>query len=324
MTQPPRMIIVGDIHLADRAPSSRKDTYREDILTKLEWIVAFTNQSEAEVLLLLGDVFHIKRPDRNSHYLVQRTADILGQSTKPVRIEIGNHDLTADRLDSIPSQPLGTLALHPNVELLDGACDIPGLYGVPYFDPNPENYRAVVERYYSDGGPDKFPFVAAHEAIFPRKEEPIYDYIAAEDWAEAFGNKWTAYGHIHSRMRAGAFYQAGGSWFCNNGAISRGSLHEETIHRKLAITVFDPDNTSEPFTSVPIPFRKPEEVFDLDSVEVLKERSNSADEFLQSLGSTELQYLTVEGILEQARSTEGLHKRALNELEDIIQSVTTN
>ena len=322
MTQPPKMVIVGDIHLADRPPSSRKDTYRDDILNKLRWIVNYTNEQEdMEILLLLGDVFHIKRPDRNSHYLVQETASVLGDCRVPVWINVGNHDITADRLESIPSQPLGTLALHPNIHLLDGPTGH-GVYGVPYFDPTPENFEAAVLKYQEAGGPEKHPFIAAHESIFPKKEEPIYDYISSEVWAEAFGNKWTAYGHIHSRMRAGAFYQSGGSWFCNNGAISRGSLHEETIHRELAITVFDPSK-DEPFTSVPIPYKEPEEVFDLGTAAVLKARVNSAEGFLQSLGSTELRYLTVEGILEKAKLSEELHKLALTELEDIIQFVTT-
>lgn len=324
--QVPRMLIVGDIHAADNPPSSRKDTYREDILDKLKWIISYTNEQEVEYLLLLGDVFHIKRPDRNSHALVQDVATILGEfEGSKVLVQIGNHDLMRDRVDSLPSQPLGTLGLHPKIEILNGpSAFAEGVYSVPYFDPTPENFKYWADKYMEDGGPKKYPFVSAHQALFPKKEEPIYDYISTEEWAKVFGNKWTAYGHIHSRMKAGAFFKSEGSWFCNNGAISRGSLHEETIHRKLAVTMFDPSKEDEPFVSIPIPFKPPSEVFNLEAVEVLKDRQNAADEFLESLGSSELQYLTVEGIMEEARSSKSLSKEALQELEDIIQTIATD
>lgn len=316
-----KYIIVGDIHLADRAPSARISTYRDDIMNKLRWTVDYSNTQDIDALVLLGDVFHIKRPDRNSHSLVTETAAVLGNSKAPVVVIPGNHDVQYDDMNTIPSQPLGTLALHPNIELLIGPHSELPLYSVPYFDPTAENYRYWVDRYHSDGGPDRYPFIGTHQAIFPEKEEPIYDFISAESWAESFQSSWVAYGHIHSRMKAGAFYSAGVSLFCNNGAISRGSLHEETIHRELAITSFDSDKDT-PFTSIPIPYRPASEVFNLEVVEVLKNRQTTVDTFLESLGSSDLQYLTIEGILDNARQTSTLPKEAVVELEDIIQNIT--
>ena len=90
-----KMLIIGDQHLADRPPSSRKDTYRQDILDKLVWIVEYANSMKVDLILNLGDVFHIKRSDRNSHFLVQEVARIFGASKAPVLIVPGNHDLAA-------------------------------------------------------------------------------------------------------------------------------------------------------------------------------------------------------------------------------------
>ena len=315
-----RAIIVGDVHIADRPPSARKDGYREDILEKLEWVVDYSNDNDSDVLLLLGDLFHVPRPDRNSHGLVQSTAAVLGRSNAPVRIVPGNHDLVNTVLTSLPTQPLGTLCLHPNIDLLIGPDPEFPMFGVPFVDPTPENLDYWAEKYHADGGPDKYPTVPTHQGIFPLAETPIYEFVAAEEWSSNFEAKFTPYGHIHSRMNAGAFYEIGGTWFCNNGAISRGSLHDETIHRELAITEFDDSDADTPYTSVPIPFKPPEEVFDLDSVFLQKERKAQVADFLESLGSTELTYLTAESLIAQARSIKGLTKKAVDELEDIILS----
>ena len=163
--------------------------------------------------------------------------------------------------------------------------------------------------------------VVAHQAIFPEKDAPIYDFISAESWANNFQSTWTAYGHIHSRMKVGAFYEIGGTVFCNNGAISRGSLHEETINRELAITIFDSCSPT-PFTSIPIPYKPADVVFNLEAFEVLKSRDSGVTAFLDTLGSTELTYLTLEDIVEHSRTAINMPKKASLELEDIMQTIT--
>lgn len=317
-----KLLIIGDQHLADRAPSARRDTYRQEVMDKIRFCMEYANDTGVDAVLNLGDVFHIKRSDRNSHSLVQETAQVFGMSKAPVIIIPGNHDIQYDDLNTIPSQPIGTLTLHPNISILMGPSEEFPIFGIPYVDPTPENLQLWTDRYREAGGADDYPLIGTHQAIFPKAEEPIFDYVSAENWAHSFKSKYTAYGHIHSRMKAGAFYEIGGTTFCNNGAISRGSLHEETIHRDLAVTLFD-DSSDEPFTSIPIPYKPAEEVFLLETVELLKRSQTTVDTFLESLGTTELQFLTVEGILDEARKVDTLPAKAIRELEDIIMNITT-
>lgn len=320
-----KALIIGDQHFADRPPSSRTDSYRQDILDKAEWIIDYANDEDVDAVLNLGDVFHVKRQDRNSHSLVRSVAEVFGRSKAPVIIVPGNHDMTNDDIGSIPNQPLGVLDLHPNITVLMGPSEEFPVYSVPYVDiSSPEPLEYWLDRYHSDGGSSKYPMIITHQSIFPEREGPIYEYVSAENWSNSFGSRWCAYGHIHSRMKAGAFYEIGGTWFCNNGAISRGSLHEETVRRKPEVTLFDSSLEGNPYVGVKVPVKPSSEVFKFEVVDMLKDRKMNVEAFLDSLGSSELQYLTIETIMEEAKSTGGLSAEARRELEDIIEKVTSD
>lgn len=126
-----RALCIGDVHLSDRPPSIRTDTYTEDILAKLKAAVALAKKESCEAVVLAGDVFHLKAPSRNSHAHVQRTGEVLTSAGLPVLIVPGNHDLSNDRLDSLKKQPLGTLAKMHGINLLIGPHKEFPLFGLP-------------------------------------------------------------------------------------------------------------------------------------------------------------------------------------------------
>lgn len=306
-----RLVVVGDVHLADRPPSIRTETYADDIFAKVEFCVDEANRRQVYGLLFLGDIFHVKAPSRTSHELVQRTARILEASDSPVLIVPGNHDLRQDRLESIPSQPLGTLALSPRVRLLDGPdSDLP-VFGIPYLD-SFEEFRSRLAQI-----PLGTALVATHASIFPPGDHPPYPHMNADELPS--GGVPVAYGHIHDSH---GVYQGCDAWFCNNGAISRGSLHEETLQRKPRITLFDSSmiGPTGPFMAIQVPHRPIEEVFRLAKHLEQKAQEQRLDAFLESVGEVSLAVLSIEEIVEHARSTD-LSPEALGELVAIIEEV---
>jgi 3',5'-cyclic AMP phosphodiesterase CpdA len=315
-----KALLVGDIHLSDRPPSVRTETYAEDILDKLRWIVGYASQ-HAQVLVLLGDVFHLKTPSKTSHRLVQRTAEVLegfrpvdyslGQGPGRVLIVPGNHDMSQDRIESLPSQPLGTLALSRNVELLDGLDTSTGIYGIPY-----QSDWTTLPDWLEDAW--QADLIVTHAPIFPPGETPPYEFISARDWADqmlAHGPTAVAYGHIHDPH---GFYHSNGVWFCNNGAISRGSLHEQTVKRHPKVTLFDDEVEGCPFTSVDVPHKPAEAVFRLAEHHAQIERADRLDTFLADLGSVSLTALSLEEILHHAEETD-LSAEAKAELRAIVE-----
>lgn len=305
-----KAVLVGDIHLSDRPPSIRTDTYADDILDKLAQAVTLATE-HADVVVLLGDVFHVKTPSRTSHRLVMRTAEVLEAFRGPVLIVPGNHDMSQDRLDSLPGQPLGTLALSPNITLLDQWSEWEGIYGIPYLNDLDEFCRHVASVADDPG----IVLIATHQSIFPPGEHPPYPHLNADVVAAHEGTVPIAYGHIHDPHGA---YLANGVWFCNNGAISRGSLHEQTLKREPKVTLFDSEAEGCPFATLPLRFKPADQVFRLAEHRDEVARVTRLDDFLTSIGAVSLNALSIEEILSHA-AVSGLSEQAKTELAEIVE-----
>lgn len=317
-----QFLVIGDVHLADRGPRSRTPEYRQQIEDKIRWCVDLANDVRVDAIIQLGDFFHIKSPNRNSHGMVQEAAKILGQSKAPVILTVGNHDIRNDSLTTLKDQPLGTLGLHPNVEVLIGPHREFPLFGQPYFDLSSENLLQKQSEYEEVGGSNEYPILLAHNSIFPEKEIPPYNSISAEDWSEIFKAEYTLYGHIHEPMDMGWHYKLGRTHFLNNGSISRGSLAERNLVRKPQVTLFDTSNEKDPFTTVEVPHLPAAEVFFLREALEDKAQTASVEQFLSSLGDAKIRFLTTEAIVEDARTRSNLSPQALQELEDILENVS--
>jgi hypothetical protein len=210
---------------------------------------------------------------------------------------------------------LGTLALSPNIELIDGYDEETGIFGIPYLDDfNEFNTRLL----YGVTEKNKIPrLIVTHASIFPPGDHPPYDHMNADQIMTR--DIPLAYGHIHDPH---GFYQVKKSWFCNNGAISRGSLHEETLKREPAVTLFDSEATGCPFTSIPVPFKPAEQVFRLAEHVEAKQAESRLDDFLSSVEGVNLTSLSLESVIDTAKAT-NLSPEAKQELEDILQSVSS-
>lgn len=118
-----RAVLVGDVHLSDKAPRSRLDDYTETAFEKLLEIQMFAAEKKAHYIIQCGDFFHIKQPSRVSHRLVARATRLLKSSEVPWVIVPGNHDLPNGNLEQLHRTPLGVL-------YASGAAQIP----IPHID----------------------------------------------------------------------------------------------------------------------------------------------------------------------------------------------
>jgi 3',5'-cyclic AMP phosphodiesterase CpdA len=328
-----KILLIGDIHLSERPPSSCTDSYCDDLFDLLAQAREIGRQRGVTAMVWAGDTFHHKAPNRVSHRLVQRTCEYISSCSFPVLVLAGNHDLANDRYDSIfESQPLGTLFRAGAIELKgwDSSEYRLPVYGVPWLqgygnyaaydgeDPlSPIEVRlsdalkGYYEQVYEFGTGSHVPLVVAHAPLYPEGKELQYEYFPARRWAEAMG-AWRGgrhavyYGHVHEPHGEYGFYGAdmdSGDYsitFCNNGALSRGSLHEYNLTRKVGVTLYDTREGT--FEFVPLAARPAEEVFRLEEKGRVTDVQGRLDDFLSSVGSTSLEVMNAESVIAHVRS----------------------
>src|SRR5579875_2466414 len=104
------LVYTSDWHASDVPPGKRTSAYREQIMAKGEFVADLATKLRG-VSVHGGDVYHFKHPRHagNSHALQVRLETTLRRTPcKRTYGRHGNHDLLADRIESIPSQPIGS------------------------------------------------------------------------------------------------------------------------------------------------------------------------------------------------------------------------
>jgi DNA repair exonuclease SbcCD nuclease subunit len=292
----PKYVLIGDVHLSDRAPSSCTDSYLEDLFTLLNQVARQCEQEKADALIIAGDLFHSKVPGRTSHNTIRALIELLGSIKCPVLVVVGNHDIQNDRLESAEStQPLSVLVAAGVVQLLDGWWADSPVYGVPWQQEwSPETIKEACLGFTLRKPRSFTSLVVTHAPIYPPGKEPTYpgaECTPVSWWSGALDeHACVFYGHIHEPH---GVYEAEGLRLCNNGALSRGSLDEYNLGRPVIATVFEDGE----FRAVELETRPASEVFRLK--EKRKEVTSTAklDEFLGTIGTTTLDSMSVEGVI---------------------------
>jgi hypothetical protein len=335
-----RALIVNDPHLSDRPPSIRTETYAEDILTKLRYTADIAEMGRVDAVVWSGDIFHIKAPTRTSHALVQQVADVIREYHRPVFIVPGNHDVQNDRLESLDRQPLGVLfkaGAYPlvgevSVKVRTDTFTVrQSIFGIPWL----ADWKRDLPRYMELWRKSSATLMVAHAPIVPPGVTKPYEVIDAADWAAMMqphkGD--VAYGHMHDADGAYEVVNDILEWqavFCNYGAVSRGSLHESSMTRVPTVALYSTeripdaelltlDNPLEAtFRPIVVPYRPADEVFRLADKAIADDKTDRLDEFLESIGRTTLDSVSVEGVIHDLRER-GTRKPVLDEVEECFE-----
>jgi predicted phosphodiesterase len=306
------VILVADIHASDSSPASRREGYKLEVLDLLWQTVELAKEHKATAVWA-GDVFHLKTPGRNSHQLVNEMIDVVRAYPHGLLIVPGNHDLTSDRLDSIPAQPLGTLFKAGAVRLngIDDDFGTP-LYGVPWQQRfNDTTVSAALADWRSETDPDESWLCVTHAPLYPPGKELPYEFYDTAAWAAAMGHRGSVfYGHVHNPHGT---YEVEGVTFCNNGALSRGSLDESNLARPVLATLWS--SISGLFRTVPLQAQRAEDIFKME-VKTQRAAQVKLDDFLASIGQTSIDITTVDSVMAYVH---GLGLGA--ELEAVIQEL---
>jgi|SRR5215831_10206263 len=304
-----RFLLIPDVHLSDRPPSSCTESYTDDLFTLLAEAATFAVHCEA--VIFAGDVFHIKAPSRTSHKLVMRTIAALREFGIPVYVVPGNHDLAHDQIESLHiSQPLGVIIASGAAQLLDGWMITPGgrslmpVYGVPWLQHWTD--EAVSETLAGYREADIPGLVVTHAPLYPPGQELKWEHYPTQKFADAMVQGSCFYGHVHEPHGEFQVLNSAGSAavdFCNYGALSRGSLHEYNLERQVGVTIWDSETGN--FDFVPLHAKPASEVFRLAEVREVKAAGGRLDEFLSGISTAQLEVVSTESVLEHLKSQDG-------------------
>lgn len=318
-----KILTAADLHLSDKPPSNCTDSYNDDLFTMLEEVVSIAKAQAVDAMVFAGDLFHLKQANRTSHRTVMRMADVVQAFSCPVYLIIGNHDIQFDRIDSVhETQPFGML-LKAGAHLLSGWAnpDLP-LYGVSWQQDwnGPDTSSAfydwineIDQRWSGEA------LLVTHAPIYPPGEELPWENIPAWTIAEMMGRiGYCYYGHVHS---CHGMFETNGVTFCNQGALSRGSLHEDDLKRKPAVTMWSSGSVG--FERVELTTAPPvEQVFRLaDHAEVVDYRERLGA-FLASVRESSITVTSIESVLESIRGM-GLPVGYVNLAEEVLTAAVS-
>jgi predicted phosphodiesterase len=309
-----RIICVGDIHLSDRPPASCKEGYTDDILDMLSHVAKLEKALKVDAVVWAGDIFHHKQPSRTSHATVLKLAKV-AQQYDNLYVVTGNHDIQSDRLDSLEKQPLGVLYEAGVLKELNGWHPTLPIFGVPWqqrwLAPGTpwEAFQGWRDKMYklnrsdNDGSERNLveSLVITHAPIYPPTvaDNVLFELVplAGEGgMSEAMGYAGSLYyGHIHEPHYK---FTVEGVEYANMGAISRGSLHEYNLARKIQVAFWTPEHG---FVPIDIPHKPASEIFKLAEAQEKKTEKLSLDSFLSEVGSATLDISSTGSIIEHVR-----------------------
>lgn len=302
----PKILLVGDVHLSDKPPSSCTDGYLEDLLDMILYIGKLGRALKVDATVFAGDIFHHKQPSRTSHSTVLRAIKAFSMVENAYAVQ-GNHDQQGDRTESVrEKQPLGVLYESGALTELDGWHDTLPLFGVPWqqrwmHEETPADAFAewqdadqMISRDYT-----KNALAVTHAPIYPKGEELEFEFVptaGAHGLSEAMGNEGSLYyGHIHEPH---GIFDVEGVTYANFGALSRGSLHEYNVKRKIQVGIWQQYRG---FQAIDIPHRPANEVFRIAEANEKKAEKLSLDSFLSEVGSATLDISSTETVIQHIK-----------------------
>jgi len=258
-----------DWHFTDVPPGRRHDDYRLALLDKLAYVRNIVEKMHG-VALCGGDVFHHKKPSHPGNSLrliIELIAALRRFPYEKVFGAVGNHDISFDRMDSLPRQPLGLLMAVGAYHDLNKEAMI--------FTNQDESIKVQVETFpYAEGAETIQNILTAgpRQPGVKHRIGIVHAYGHPGDAGDMFGTRTIGYnelkgndfdvllwGHDHSRHGVD---EVGKTTHVNLGSLARAAFSYDELDRPVvaAILSFQPDGTWQ-YGEKPIPVKPIDQVF---------------------------------------------------------------
>lgn len=301
-----RFTYTTDWHFSVQPPGRRADDYQAALFTKLEFQRELTEKLHG-VGLCGADVFHHKKPTHpgNTIDLIIRLIRALRRfPTGCVYGSVGNHDLSWDRMASLPHQPLGILiAAHAYYNLNEAPVIFTNddetvkvqVETFPYlpFANEQKTLETILERGKTRPAGVDYRVGIVHAFGQPGNRGNLYDsdIIGYNELKDAEYD-FLLWGHDHSRKKT---VTVGNVTHVHLGAMARAAYDIDEVDRPVSIGVLSFSKEGMKFLEKPIPVRPLDLVFSvadkgMDKViksDAVKEFFSSMDEQVDGIESAD-------------------------------------
>jgi exonuclease SbcD len=276
------LLTVGDVHLADRTPASRKDDYKAETFNELKMIARLAVKENASAVLFTGDIFHEKSAKMNSHSLVREAISVFSSFPCPAYSIVGNHDISYNRMDTLEKQPLGVLfesgALRRLTREVIGDFEVVGVD----FDEHASYETLKPKKTHADGKLVAVCHVYAEPSERDLFGEPVFGY---DKMSEGSDVDVYVFGHYHHDQ---GIVKINDKQFVNIGSLSRGSLNKENVEREVKIGKLSISGDKVVCEELKLPVRPASEIFDIEKKKAIEEKETEIEQFVASLGKANL------------------------------------
>ena len=243
-----KYICCSDLHLRGTAPVFRRDNYVETMFKKFEFIVNYTNEKHAD-LLIAGDIFDTARVP---HEVVNKAMDLLLQLEYPATICAGQHDMSYHNPDVFKS-PLYSMYLAGVVKWQHNATIYSHDWDQEATIPTPTELSELL---------------LIHKTITPR-EPPFFlkEAVSAEQAMDQFPNfEWIVSGDYHVPYIT---ENDRGQILVNCGCMLRNAKDQKNHKPQIHLI----DTEAGTYDSIVVPHKPYSEVFDLRLIDMSKKKN---------------------------------------------------
>jgi len=260
-----KILLLGDLHLRYKGPSSRKDDFFQTQFNKFTQVVNIYREEGCELFLQAGDFFDNPKPP---NFLMARYISLLKEREIVVCSVLGQHDVSMHNLGSAERSAVNVFRSSGVMHTLSSSgMKIGGLdiYGCSWKEnvPTPQrNSRAILVIHEMIGDRPLYP---GHQPIRPKSflhTHSGYELILCGDYHYSF------------------FAKEGNRKIVNCGALVRLNTKVTDLEIEPQVAIYDTETRELTFRK--LKFAPSEEVFRLNS-EKREEKEASIVEFVERL-----------------------------------------
>jgi len=300
-------LVVGDAHLCDYVPVKRLDNFLDAQFIKVERIRQVAEETDVDVVILLGDVFDRARPDL---WLVNKAAALFGKFPCVVYSLVGNHDLQGCR-DGVPGTALGNLFTSGTIKKLNGDMT---LLDIPFRAIN--HTREHTAELYASEIPR---IILTHNMVTPQVAP--FEHLFVDDVLAVAKDCFTFAGDFHDPFEK--YNPHTRSRIINPGVLTRTSIAEKDIDPSVIYFEATPEDLVTSYRKISLGAPKGDTLFNVILHEQTKESELNLKQFIDSITQTQFESQDIEKLIYEVGAETKVSAEVISEAIQRIKTAKT-